>query len=115
MKKQLSDEIKYALVEYMVDDDGYIITQCFDTPSLTNDHKILIYQGDGITILFCPKWKYFEIYGLGNWNNYEEFKMVERYYHDVYGMSYGGYLDYIKFIKFVNKLKNNDKESQKWS
>ena len=48
----------------------------FDVPSLVNDERETIYCEDGLTILICYLWGYFEVYGLSD----EEFEELSEYY-----------------------------------
>lgn len=46
--------------------------QMFDTPSITPDFRMPIYDKDDILVLFAPEYEYIEIYGISD----KEFKRV---------------------------------------
>lgn len=48
----------------------------FDCLSREPDEKVPIYVSEGLVILFCWYWSYFEVFGLSD----EEFKELENWY-----------------------------------
>lgn len=51
----------------------------FNTKNLVGDVMGEIYEKDGLTILGCYHWSYFEVFGL----NSKEFQELENYYNDL--------------------------------
>lgn len=50
----------------------YPDTQAFDTANLAGDEMYIVYEKDGITVLYTPFYEYVEIFGLST----EEFESV---------------------------------------
>ena len=60
--------------------------QCgiFNTPNIVGDHITRIYNEDGLEILICYYWEYFEVFGLTT----EEFSQLNDYYKDLLKKKY---------------------------
>lgn len=54
-------EIAESVLRYIIKDGSCGI---FDQPDCAGDTKRVIYDADGLKILICDDWKYFEVYGL---------------------------------------------------
>ena len=48
----------------------------FDCPNFTGDSMVCLYAQDGLKILICFSYEYFEVFGLTN----EEFEELSKYY-----------------------------------
>ena len=53
----------------------------FNTPNIVGDCMKCLYEYDGITVLLCPEWSYFEVFGL----NEDEWKELCDHYVEVGG------------------------------
>ena len=51
----------------------------FDTHNLVGDETAILYKYDGLTILICRYYKYFEVYGLTD----DEFAELKDYYNQL--------------------------------
>lgn len=48
--------------------------QIFDTPNMVGDFTRMIYNHNGVTVLWCSQYKYFEIFGV-DINTIPQFKL----------------------------------------
>lgn len=53
----------------------------YNTPSLADDKRDTIYEEDGLTVLICYGWSYFEVFGL----SLGDFDQLEKYYNKLRG------------------------------
>lgn len=51
----------------------------FDCGNLFGDHLSCLYNRDGLEILICYYWEYFEVFGLSD----EDFLKLEVYYNEL--------------------------------
>ena len=63
-KKIIRDNVEYAR------------SGLFDCLSIYPDEKMKLFDKDGLTVLICHSWRYFEVFGLTN----EEFENLHEYY-----------------------------------
>lgn len=77
MSNRVNEVIKFLKKRHP---DG---VQMFDTRNIVGDYMINIYDEDGVTIDYAPKWEYIEVFGLEREEYAEVYKECDRsMFHD---------------------------------